>query len=90
MSDPQNPEQAQRQRPVLRNEIIADALFDPDERGNMGLPTGEDEPLPVVIELNLQHARGLPGAVSQLQTDWGSAIGGSPPGQTGESTVALT
>lgn len=84
MSDPQNPEQAQRQRPVLRNEIIADALFDPDERGNMGLPTGEDEPLPVVIELNLQHARGLPGAVSQLQTDWGSAIGGSPPGQTAD------
>lgn len=35
--------------------------------------------LPVVIELNLQHARGLPGAADQLKDDWDTVIGDSPP-----------
>jgi subtilisin family serine protease len=47
----------------------------------MGLPAADDEPLPVVIELNLQHAHGLSGAVSQFQADWAAVIGGSPPPQ---------
>jgi serine protease AprX len=82
VSDQQDPGPTQPQRPLLRNEIVADALLDPSERAGMGLPTGDDELLPVVIELNLQHARGLPGAVSQLQADWPAAsIGGSPPPQ---------
>lgn len=72
------------QRPVLRNEIIADVLLDPGERRGMGLPDGDDDLLPVVIEVNLQHARGLSGAVSQLQADWAAAIGGSPPPQTAD------
>lgn len=51
----------------------------------MGLPVTDDEPLPVVIELNLQHARGLSGAVSRLQADWAAAgIAGAPPGQTAD------
>ena len=50
----------------------------------MGLPTADDAPLPVVIELNLQHARGLPGAVSQLGHVWAAVIGGSPPRPTAE------
>lgn len=84
MSDQQTPGPLQPQRPSLRDEIISDALLDPGERAGMGLPVTDDEPLPVVIELNLQHARGLPGAVSQLQADWAAAIGGSPPPQTAD------
>jgi serine protease AprX len=88
VSDQQDFEPSQPRRPLrplLRNEIIADALLDPNERAAMDLPTSDDEPLPVVIELNLQHAGGLPGAVSQLRLDWATAIGGSPPPQTADT-----
>ena len=78
-------QQGQPKRPLLRNEIIAEALLDPGERVAMGLRPEEDRPLPVVIELNLQHARGLSGAVDQLQQDWAAAgIAGSPPPPTSD------
>jgi subtilisin family serine protease len=83
MTDPQAPHPPQR--PLLRNEIIADALLDPDEREAIGLPKDDNAPLPVVIELNLQHASALAGAVDQLKEDWDSAsISGSPPSPTAE------
>jgi subtilisin family serine protease len=83
MSDPQAPQPPQR--PLLRNEIIADALLDPVERAAIGLPAGEDEPLPVVIELNLRHDSALPGALEQLKRNWDSIqIGGPPPEPTAE------
>jgi len=61
VSDQQAPEPLPAKRPVLRNMVIADALLDPGERAGMGLPTADDAPLPVVIELNLQHASRLKG-----------------------------
>ena len=64
MSEAQDSEQFEHQRPSLRNEVIADALLDQTERRRMGLLQGDDEPLPVVIEVNLQHAGGLTGAVN--------------------------
>ena len=76
MSEPQPPEQPQR--PLLRKEIIADALLDPAEREAIGLPTDDNAPLPVVIELNLQHASALAGALDQLRTDWQTAQLPSP------------
>jgi serine protease AprX len=83
MTDPQAPRPPQR--PLMRNEIIAEALIDPHEREAMGLSTADDAPLPVVIELNLQHASALGGAVEQLKAAWQSAsIGGSPPTPTAE------
>jgi len=84
VSDQQAPEPLPAKRPVLRNMVIADALLDPGERAGMGLPTADDAPLPVVIELNLQNARGLSGAVSQLEHVWAGAIGGAPPRPTAE------
>lgn len=80
MSDGQ-PEPARGKGPLLRNEIIAEALLDPAERASMGLPSGQDDVLPVVIELNLQHAQGLDGAARQLGEEWASVLGGSPPGR---------
>ncbi len=72
-------------RPQLRNEIISDALLDPVERDRMGFPTAEDVPMQVVIELNLQHATGLQGAVAQLDGDWRVAgIGVPRPPQTAD------
>jgi serine protease AprX len=84
VSEEQPPEQHQAKGPVLRDEIIAEALLDPDERVGMGLPRGDDEDLPIVIELNLQHARGLAGAASRLEEDWSDALAGSPPPLTAD------
>jgi len=85
VSEAQNSEQIEHQRPSLRNEVIADALLDQTERRRMGLLQGDDESLPVVIEVNLQHAGGLTGAVNQLRAEWATAgIGGSPPSQTAD------
>jgi subtilisin family serine protease len=47
---------------LVRRTIVADALLDPAERRRLGFPAAEDEPLPVVIELNLRHREGLTGA----------------------------
>ena len=72
-------------RPHLRNEIVSDALLDAAERDRMGLPVAEDAPMPVVIELNLQHSTGLQGAVAQLDEDWRAAGIGIPrPAETAD------
>jgi serine protease AprX len=84
VSDEQFLEHGQRKAPVLRDEIIAEALLDPGERLRMGLPEGDDEALPIVIELNLQHREGLTGAVARLKEDWERALGTSPPALTAE------
>jgi serine protease AprX len=84
VSEPEPPEPGQPKRPVLRDEIIAGALLDPAERAGMGLPRGDDDDLPIVVELNLQHALGLAGAVSRFEEDWAEALGDSPPPLTAE------
>jgi serine protease AprX len=84
VSEQEPPEPGQPKRPVLRDEIIAGALLDPAERASMGLPSGDNEELPIVVELNLQHALGLAGAVNRLEEDWAEALGDSPPPLTAE------
>jgi serine protease AprX len=48
----------------LRPSRIFDAFkeTDPGERRRLGLPEGDDSPTPVLVELNLLHAKGLAGA----------------------------
>jgi subtilisin family serine protease len=83
MSDPQVPPPVQQ--PVLRDEIIADALMNPGERKAIGLSDEDNAPLPVVIELNLQHASALAGSTNRLEAIWqAAAIGGSPPPPTAD------
>lgn len=85
VSDEQFLGREQWKSPVLRDEIIAEALLDPRERGRMGLPEGNDAELPIVIELNLQHTRGLAGAAARLRDDWKkAALDGRPPALTAE------
>jgi serine protease AprX len=47
---------------VAGHEVVARDLFDPQERRANKLPTSDDEPLPVVIELNVDHVKGAAGA----------------------------
>lgn len=84
MSDGEGQDPGQRKGPLLRNEIISEALLDPGERAAIGLPTGDDDQLPIVIELNLQHARGLEGAASQFRAEWVEILHRSPPDLTAD------
>jgi subtilisin family serine protease len=65
-------------RPVLRRAIVSDALLDDESAQGVDLRPGESGGYPVVIELNLQHARGLQGAEARLRAHW-SGLEAPPP-----------
>ena len=54
--------------------MVSDALVDGAERERIGLPRDDDAPLPVVVELNLNHARGLEGSVELLLSEWAQVV----------------
>jgi subtilisin family serine protease len=57
-------------QPVLQNAIVAEVLLDSKERKRANLPAGDNDKLPVVIELNVAHELGLPGSVEALRARW--------------------
>jgi hypothetical protein len=64
--------------PLVRRTIVADALLDAAERERLGFPTAEDQPLPVVVELNLRHREGLTGAKRRFIEVYGRVPGERP------------
>lgn len=65
---------------LIQISMVADALIDPDERERIGLPREDDQPLPVVVELNLSHPQGLRGSEELLLQEWRQvASEGLPP-----------
>ena len=52
--------------PLVQGSTIAEPLLDPDERAQMGLPTADDDPMTMIVELNLRHSGGLTGAREQF------------------------
>ena len=52
-------------RPNVR-ETLSEALADPDERARMGIEGGDDDPVPVMVELNIAHPGGLEPARARL------------------------
>jgi serine protease AprX len=54
-----NPSNSQ---PLLRRGTITEPLLDPEQRRRMFSAADETTPIPVMIELNLRNAQGLPGA----------------------------
>ena len=53
---------ARRDEPLVQRAIVSGALIDPDERARIGFDPAPDATIPVVVELNLRHREGLPGA----------------------------
>jgi hypothetical protein len=53
-------------RHLVQGSTIAEPLLDPGEREQLDLPTSEDEPMTMLIELNLRHGDGLGGAKAQF------------------------
>ena len=82
--DPQPRPARQARRPLLRNEIISEALLDAGERVSIGLPAGDDAVLPVVIELNLQYRDGLDAVIARLEAKWAAVIGTPVPERTAD------
>jgi hypothetical protein len=62
--------------PLVRGGAVTDPLKDGEQRRLIGLPEEDDALLPIVVELNLRHAEGLPGAESRFHEVYGPAIAG--------------
>ncbi len=71
-----NPVQGQ---PVLRRSTIAEPLLDPRQRQQLGFASDDDTPIPIMIELNLQHATGLVGAEQQFRQTYARLFSTLPP-----------
>jgi serine protease AprX len=59
--------------------VIAPPLRDPDAREKMGMSGGEDEPIPVMVELNLQYRGGTAAAFARLAGLWARVAGQDEP-----------
>jgi subtilisin family serine protease len=86
MGQPAEPVQPPRppRRPLLRNEIISQALLDPGERAAIGLPAGPDTALPVVIELNMLYPDGQDAVIAQFAARWATVTPDPVPEQTAD------
>jgi len=60
-------DEAEDERIELRQSTLSDALKDDEQRRVLRLPVSDDEPCPVVVELNLTHAEGLGGAEKRFR-----------------------
>lgn len=60
--------------PLVLRAVIDAELLDPARRLANGLPEREDQPGPVIVELNLRHARGLPGAEERFLELYGRMV----------------
>jgi len=76
-----------RNGPLLRNAIVAEVLLDPEQRKDADLPEDDAAPMPVVIELNIAHAHGLPGAVEDLKRTWRELFNTEPAPPVAETYV---
>jgi serine protease AprX len=71
------PEEAGADRLRLAQRTVVDAeLMDPERRQANQLPVREDEPGPVILELNLLHERGLQGAEARFLQLYRAVVGG--------------
>ncbi|MGH9003400.1 MAG: S8 family peptidase, partial [Acidimicrobiia bacterium] len=75
-----------RDQPLVQRAIVADALIDPDERERIGFQRDPEAAMPVVVELNLRHREGLPGAQRQFLARYSASLPGEPePEQVGDT-----
>src|SRR6266545_4734509 len=69
---------SRRDQPLVQRAIVADALIDPDERARIGFDPAPDAAMPVVVELNLRHREGLPGARRDFLANFHANLPGKP------------
>jgi serine protease AprX len=66
-ADQETSEESRPPMPVLRQSTVADALSNPRERKRLRMPEGENDPGPVVVELNLLHEGAFAGAAKRFK-----------------------
>lgn len=76
---------ARTRRPLVESTTVIEPLLDPKQRSGVGMPEDERTPGPVMVELNVRHARGLPGAREQFEALWREVVGGT--GGEGEASA---
>ncbi|MDQ3702348.1 MAG: S8 family peptidase [Chloroflexota bacterium] len=77
-------------RPLMEPTTVIEPLLDPAQRSSVGMPEDEQSRGPVVVELNVRHAAGLPGASERFEALWrsvASAGGASRPEPVGDTYV---
>ena len=67
------------EEPLLVPGVIAAPLRDPEARRRMGFPDAEDQPVPVMAEVNLRFGGGRSAALARLDDLWGRVTGGRRP-----------
>jgi len=67
-----------RDQPLVQRAIVSDALMDPEERARIGFDPAPDAAVPVVVELNLRHREGLPGARRDFLAGYQATLPGKP------------
>jgi len=55
--------------------VIAGPLRDPRARERLNLSAADDEPIPIMVDLNLQFRTGTPGALTRLEELWRRVTG---------------
>ena len=70
--------------PLLTPGVISAPLRDPDAREHMHFPTGDDQRMPVMVELNLRFAGGPRAAFAALSSLWARCAGEPPPSPLAE------
>lgn len=66
---------------LLQGATILPPLLDPAERSEMGLVADSSGRIPVIVELNLRHEEGLPGAERVFQRLYQEVASGAPPSE---------
>jgi subtilisin family serine protease len=72
------PPAGRREQPLVQRAIVADALIDPEERARIGFDPSPEAVIPVVVELNLRHREGLPGARAAFLARYEATLPGRP------------
>jgi subtilisin family serine protease len=72
------PRAGRPEQPLVQRAIVADALIDPEERARIGFDPSPEAVIPVVVELNLRHREGLPGARAAFLAHYEATLGDRP------------
>lgn len=64
---------------LLQDSVVSSPLIDRNERARVGIPTGDNETIPIVIELNFAHPGGVDEAYQLFCDIWRGTMPGPAP-----------
>ena len=64
---------------LLEHDVVTSPLIDANERARVGIPTGDNETIPIVIELDFSHPGGVDEAYDLFCEIWQGTMSGPTP-----------